>query len=131
MFEGYTYYVHKVFHDIFAFSNAGQEINKETIINTVGNILEENIHVYNETMASLSLVQKQVLIAIAKSKAEVHPTSGAFVRKNSLPSPSSTQKALKALLDGQLITYSIQPSRNEKIYMVSDNYFEIWLRETY
>ncbi len=131
MFDGYTYYIHKVFHDIFAFSHEGQEISSKTVNDAVSDILEEYSHGFNETMASLSLVQKQVLISIAKAKVAVHPTSGAFVKKNSLPSPSSTQKALKTLMDMQLVTYSVQGQGIGKQYSITDKYFEKWLRITY
>lgn len=131
MFDGYTYYIHKVFHDIFAFSHEGQEISSKIVNDTVSDILEEYSHGFNETMASLSLVQKQVLISIAKAKVVAHPTSGAFVKNNALPSPSSTQKALKTLMDMQLVTYSVQEPGHGKQYYISDKYFEKWLRITY
>ena len=131
LFDGFTYYVHKVFHDIFAYSKSGQEITPDIIDNTMEAIIEENTPGYNETMASLGIVQKQVLIAIAKAGPVSHLTSGAFVRKNSLPSASSTQKALKVLLDSQLVTYSVPESSKQKYYQVTDKFFEKWLVRTY
>jgi len=70
-----------------------------------------------------------MLVAVAKENPARHPTSGAFVRRNALDSPSSAQKAIAKLLDGQLITYTV--SGGEKEYSVADKFFERWLRETY
>jgi hypothetical protein len=131
MFDGHTYYIHKVFHDIYAFSGAGQDITSDVVDYAVKSILEEFGHGFNDTMAGLSLIQKQVLISIAKAKVAIHPTSGYFVKKNSLPSPSSTQKALKSLMDSQLVTYYVQGPNNDKHYVVLDKFFERWLRGTY
>jgi hypothetical protein len=95
----------------------------------LGDILEENTHMYTEIMAGLSTSQKQVLAAVAKEKLAMRPTSGAFVRKYALPSPSSVQKALLKLLDTGLVTFYL--SGEEKCYAVADKFFELWLRETY
>lgn len=131
LFDGYTYYIHKVFHDVFANAKDGAEITNDTITQTLNAIIEESTHGFNDTMAGLTLVQKQVLIAIAKEKQARHLTSGAFIKKNALPSPSSTQKAVKVLLDESLISYHIPPGQKDKVHQVSDKFFEMWLRETY
>lgn len=128
-FEGYTYYNHKVFHDIFAFSNSGTSVDVKLVRKTIDEILEENGHTYSEIMASLSIPQKQMLIAIAKEKHARRPTSGAFVKRNVLSSPSSAQKAISKLLEEQLVTYSVV--NGEKEYSITDKFFENWLRKTY
>ena len=127
MLDGYTYYVHKIFHNLFA--SGIQEVNKTAVMQALGNILEENTHIYAEMMAGLSTAQKQVLVAIAREKLAMRPMSGAFVKKYALPSQSSVQKAMLKLLDTGLVTYYL--SDGEKCYAVSDKFFELWLRETY
>lgn len=128
-FDGYTYYNHKVFHDIYALLRSGASVDKETVEQVVDNILEENSHTFSEVMSGLPISQKQMLVAVAKEKPARRPTSGAFVRRNALDSPSSAQKAIAKLLDGQLITYTF--AGGEKEYWVADKFFERWLRETY
>ena len=130
-FDGFTYHVHKVFHDIFAYAKAGQTVTREMVDRMSDAIIEENAHGYNETMAGLGIVPKQLLVAIAKSGPVGHLTSGAFVKKNALPSASSTQKAIKVLLDNQLVTYIVTGSSRQKVYQVSDKFFEKWLSEMY
>ena len=129
MFSGYTYYIHKVFHDIFALTSPGSTLDETSITQAVKDILEENGHTYSEILSSLPIAQKQLLIAVAKESPARQPTSGAFVKRNALASPSSVQKALVKLLEGQLITYSIFGT--EKEYSVADKFLELWLRETY
>lgn len=128
-FDGYTYYNHKIFHDLFANASPGMTLDRQSVLETVQMILEENSHAYSEIMSSLSITQKQTLIAIAKESPARKPTSGAFVKRNALESPSSTQKALAKLLDEQLVTYGVKDA--EKEYSVSDKFFEHWLRATY
>ncbi len=128
LFDGYTFYMHNIFHDIFAFDK-GETLNQETIVNTLANILEENSHTYKEIIGKLTLAQKQTLAAIARDRIAEHPTSGAFVKKHALGSPSSVQKALASLLDDQLISYRVE--KDDKQYFVTDKYLDIWLRENY
>ena len=131
MFDGSTYHIQKVFHDIFAYSAGGQTITREMVDRILEAVIEENAHGYNETMASLGIVPKQVLIAIAKAGQAGHLTSGAFVKKNARPSASSTQKAIKVLLDNQLVTYTVPESSRQKVFQVSDKFFEKWLVKEY
>ena len=128
-FEGYTYYNHKVFHDIYAYAAPGTSVDGDVVRRTIDAILEENGHTYSEIMSSLPIHMKQMLVAVAKEKPARKPMSGAFVNRNALPSPSSAQKAITKLLDNQLITYTVV--NGEKEYSVTDKFFERWLRETY
>lgn len=127
-FEGYTFYMHNVFHEIFAFDK-NQRIDKNTIQEAIEVIIEENSHTYKDVMGKLTLPQKQTLAAIARDRKVCHPTSGAFVKKHALGSPSSVQKALATLLDLQLITFQV--IEEEKAYFVADKYLDYWLRKTY
>ena len=128
-FEGHTFYNHKIFHEIFAFARPGMTVDGTVIRDTINVILEENSHNYSEVMASLPIPQKQMLIAVSKDRTAKHPTSGVFVKRHALSSPSSAQKAIGKLLEAQLITYSIQ--NGEKEFSVTDKFLERWIRKTY
>lgn len=128
-FDGYTYYNHKVFHDIFASVRKGDVVDNDVVNQTIENIMEENSHTYREVMSGLPIAQKQMLVAIAKEGPARQPMSGAFVRRNALISPGSAQKALAKLIDGQLVTYAVIDRNKE--YSVADKFFERWLKETY
>ena len=127
-FEGYTYYMHKVFHDLFA-SESPKPVSVQDVDRTIGAILEENSHGYRELVGRLTLVQKQTLAAIARAGKARRVTSGDFIKRNALPSSSSVQKSISALLDNRLITFRVDDK--EKIYSVSDRFMEKWLRITY
>lgn len=128
-FDGYTYYNHKVFHDIYAYVRKGSVVDNALVQQTITSILEENTHTFSEVMSGLPIAQKQMLVAVAKESPVRQPTSGAFVRRNALLSPGSAQKALAKLLEGQLVTYTVADGRKE--YSVADKFFERWLKETY
>ena len=128
-FEGHTFYNHKIFHEIFSFARPGLTVDETVIKDTIAGILDENSHNYSEVMASLSMPQKQMLIAVSKDRTAKHLTSGAFVKRHALLSPSSAQKAVVKLLEDQLITYAVQ--NGEKEFSVTDKFLELWIRTTY
>lgn len=129
LFEGYTYYMQKTFHELFPQIPAGGKATKDSVNNTVHGILDEGAHAFAELTAQLSIAQKGLLCAIAKAGKARSVTSGSFVKSNALPSPSSVQKSLAALLDLQLISYQLTPHGKE--YFVADKFMELWLKETY
>lgn len=131
LLDGCTYYMHKVFHDIFSYSEEGSEVTCDRIDSAIKSILEENTYVYGETLARMGISAKQLLIAIAKTGRASRLTSGAFVKKHALSSPSSVQKAMRTLLDMQMITYDIQGPKNEKVFLIPDKFLDIWLRNNY
>lgn len=49
-------------------------------------------------------------------------TSGAFVKKYRLPSPSSVSSAIKGLLEKEFITV------DRYVYTVYDQFFVLWMR---
>lgn len=128
LFDGYTFYIHNIFHDVFAFDTS-ETLGIDNIHLALDNILEENSHTYKEVLGKLTLAQKQTLAAIARDKVVMHPTSGAFVKKHALGSPSSVQKAITALLDQQFVSYNADNGNKE--YFIPDKYFDYWLRMNY
>ena len=129
LFEGYTYYMQKTFHELFPQIPAGGKATKDSVNNTVHGILDEGAHAFGELTAQLSIAQKGLLCAIAKAGKARNVTSGSFVKSNALPSPSSVQKSLATLLDLQLISFQLSPHGKE--YFVADKFMELWLKETY
>ena len=89
------------------------------------NILDSNNYTFQEILFRLPERQKQLLIAINKEGEARAGTSGGFVKKNSLPSPSSVQAALKGLLENDFITLE------QGVYRIYDRFFGIWLEENY
>lgn len=129
LFEGHTYYVHNVLHNVFAYLNSDKVIDKDDINKTLSDILEEKGRTFASVMNQLNYQQKETLIAIAKEGKASSVTSVAFVKKHALKSPSSVQYAISTLLEKQLLTY--QDEGRTKKYSVSDRFMEMWISKTY
>lgn len=129
LFEGHTYYVHNVLHNVFAYLNSDKVIDKDDINKTLSDILEEKGRTFASVMNQLNYQQKETLIAIAKEGKASSVTSVAFIKKHALKSPSSVQYAISALLEKQLLTY--QNEGRTKKYSVSDRFMEMWISKTY
>lgn len=129
LFEGHTYYVHSIFHNVFAYLDPEKVIEEPDIEKTLNDILEEKGHAFASVMNQLNYQQKETLIAIAKEGKASGVTSVAFVKRHALKSPSSVQYSINALLDKQLLTYENQ--RRAKVYSISDRFLEKWISKTY
>ena len=129
LFEGYTYYVHNVLHNAFAYIDSDKVIDIEDIDKTLSDILEEKGRTFASVMNQLNYQQKETLVAIAKEGKAVGVTSVKFVKKHTLKSPSSVQYAISTLLDKQLLTYHNEG--RTKVYRVSDRFLEMWICRTY
>lgn len=129
LFDGHTYYVHSVLHNVFACADSGEVVDKADVDKTLCDILEEKGHSFASVMNQLNYQQKETLIAIAKEGKAGGVTSVAFVRKHALKSPSSVQYAITTLLDKQIITY--ENEGRTKLYSVSDKFLEKWICRMY
>ena len=101
------------------------ECRAEMIPEALGNILDSYKYTYQEILFRLPERQKELLIAISKEGAARAVTSGEFVQKYSLPSPSSVQAALKGLLEKDFVTHE------QGVYRIYDKFFGIWLNKNY
>ena len=129
LFEGHTYYVHNLLHNVFAYMDAGQVIEEADIDNVLDDMLEEKGHSFSSVMNQLNYQQKETLIAIAKDRKASGVTSVTFVKRHALKSPSSVQYAINALLEKQLLTYHNQG--RTKVFSVSDRFMEMWINKIY
>ena len=68
LFEGHTYYVHHVLHNVFAYVDSDKNIDDSDINNTLSDILEEKGRSFASVMNQLNYQQKETLIAIAKER---------------------------------------------------------------
>ena len=129
LFEGHTYYVHNVLHNVFAYIDTEKTIDETDILQTLNDILEDKGRSFASVMNQLNYQQKETLVAIAKEGKTSGVTSVAFVKKHALKSPSSVQFAISILLEKQLITY--QSEGRTKVYSIADKFLEMWIRRTY
>lgn len=122
-FEGTTWYIQKIVNELYASTVEGTTCEASALEPAIMNVVSGNEDVYKETLYRLTTKQKAVLMAIAKEDSCTQVTSSAFIKANSLPSASSVQKALAALVDKEIVTNSLGK------YSVYDYFFRIWLRQ--
>lgn len=122
-YEGYTWFVHMLMNELFSMTNQGDTCTPDYISHAEDSILRLQEVSYESTLSMLPAKQKQVLIAIATEGLATNVTSGAFIKKHSIPSPSSLQTALKALIDKSIVL------RTEQGYRLEDFFFAEWLRK--
>lgn len=124
-FDGVTWYVQKMLNMLYGITPERGECRAEMIPEALGNILDSYKYTYQEILFRLPERQKELLIAISKEGVARAVTSGEFVQKYSLPSPSSVQAALKGLLEKDFVTHE------QGVYRIYDKFFGIWLNKNY
>jgi ATPase domain predominantly from Archaea len=124
-FNGVTWYVQKALNVLFAFTPVGATCDESMVEPAIASVVDSYRFNYQETLFRLPEKQKDLLVAIAKEGNAKFITSGEFVKRYSLTSPSSVQAAVKGLLEKDFITLF------NGSYSIYDKLFEIWLRESY
>lgn len=123
-FQGNTYYLQKTFREAFAtVSIDGTVCDKSLVESIINGMIQESAHKYNETLAILSLPQKELLYAIAEEGRANRITSSQFVKRHRLRSASSVQAAMRKLLE-----YGIVSSEQNE-YFIEDQLFYLWLQQ--
>lgn len=115
-FDGVTWYVQKMLNMLYGITPERGECRAEMLPEALGNILDSYKYTYQEILFRLPERQKELLIAISKEGAARAVTSGEFVQKYSLPSPSSVQAALKGLLEKDFVTHE------QGVYRIYDKF---------
>ena len=123
--DGVTWYVQKTLNVLFAFTPVGATCDESMVEPAIASVVDSYRFNYQETLFRLPERQKELLVAIAKEGNAKSITSGEFVKRYSLTSPSSVQAAVKGLLEKDFITLF------NGSYSIYDKLFEIWLRESY
>lgn len=121
-FEGQTWYVHSMLNELFAMTDEGETCTLDYISIAEKNVIEAQKEIYLQLTNQLGVKQKAVLQAIAREGRVNGITSGTFVKKHNLQSPSSVQSAIKALMDKDIISRSA-----EGTYFIYDYFFSKWI----
>jgi hypothetical protein len=80
---------------------------------------------YQTLVGQMSEKQRSVFLAIASEKRVKGISSGNFVRKHRLHSPSSVVSAVKGLMEKDFIT------QDDGEYYVYDHFFQLWLERQF
>lgn len=120
-FQGNTYYMQKTFREAFSASFEGKTCDTALVEGIIGDLMQESGHKYSETLARLTLPQKELLYAIARDGRAQRVTSAQFIKRHRLLSASSVQAAMRKLLEYGLVTVE------QNQYYVEDQLFHRWL----
>ena len=123
LFDGNTYYIQKVLHDVFTELDDNATCNMQQTDDIIRRLVAESHHKYSMMMSRLNLPQKELLYAIAEEGHARQITSGAFIRRHHLKSTSSVQAALKKLLEYGLL------SSEQGEYFIDDQLLRLWLNK--
>lgn len=124
-FEGITWYLQKMLNVLYSSTPQGGNCTQDMIPPALNSVMDSFKYAYLEMLYRMPEKQKELLIALAKEVKARAVTSGEFVRKYRLSSPSSVQSALRGLLEKDFIT------QEQGVYQVYDRFFGIWLRESF
>lgn len=120
-FEGTTWYIQKVCNELYAAAETGVPVGTEDIDKAISYAVEEKDDTYQDLLARLTSKQKTLLLALAHSERGVQPTSGNFIKRYHLTSPSAVQRSLSALQEKNIVT------NNNGEYFIYDYFLYYWL----
>jgi uncharacterized protein len=124
----HTYYTQTVCNKVFERGNV--DITLLTVYESIHSIMREKKDSYYVLRDVMTVYQFKVLTGVAKSSPLYTPTAGAFIRKNDLRSGASVLKALRYLVDADLL-YADYDEKGAIFYSMSDIFFMRWLQENY
>lgn len=121
-FRGVTLYNQQAMNLAFSLTRKGEDCTVEVMSSVIENLVSQNDKKERELLQFLTEPQKAVLYAVMEEEPVKAITSGAFTNKHRLTSPSSTQAAMKRLLELDFVTVS------EGKYSISDPMLDLWLK---
>jgi uncharacterized protein len=119
----HTYYVQYVFNHLYG--KTENIIREEQVNNVFHQIITDYEPQYINYRNLLAPHQFRLLKAIAVEDGVTQPTSGEFIRKNDLTSPSSVSTSLQALADKEMIVH------DQSRWQVYDVFLSRWLEYHY
>jgi len=121
--DDYTYYTQAISNQ--AFSKTEENLSFEEAIKITATYIENRKVDYQNLMRLLPENQKKVVVAVANEEIVNKPSSIDFIINNKLPSVSSTNQAIKALEDKEIVYKSTEG------YTVYDVFFKRFLQMYY
>ena len=123
----HTYYTQVICNGVFA--NGKKHVHIEHVKRICDEQLNLQQVIYIQYRSLLSLIQWKLLVAIAKEGFVSEPQAQGFLKKYKIGAASSVQKALKALLDKEMI-FSIETSE-KSTYRVYNVFLMRWLERIF
>lgn len=123
LFYGTTWFVQMLMNELFALTPEKGTCPQDFLNIALQNIILTQEPQYKDMFAMFSPKQKILLLAIAQEGVAREVTSGAFVAKYGLASPSSVQASLRGLKNKLVLT------EENGTYRLSDYFFAYWLKQ--
>lgn len=123
-FKGVTWYLQLSMNEAFTLAGQGMELGMECFEQILTNMVDTKRFTFEDRYASLTEIQKSVLLAIAAEYPAVPTlTSKDFISKYNLKTASSVQTAIKGLTDKGILNF------HDGIRQVSDILMLLWLKK--
>lgn len=122
-FDGVTWYIQKIMNYLYSNADKKTPVNVLDLENAVDSIVRENADAYGSLLYLISPSQKSLLLAIAQEGLAREITGKNFIKRYSLASASSVQKAILSLQEKQLVTNDLGT------YEVYDKFMALWLKK--
>ncbi len=122
-FDGVTWYIQKIMNYLYSIADKKTPVNVQDLENAVDSIVKENADAYGSLLYLISPSQKSLLLAIGQEGLAREITGKNFIKRYSLASASSVQKAILSLQEKQLVTNDLGT------YEVYDKFMALWLKK--
>ena len=121
-FEGITLYLQMLMNEVFLLTEKGGTATVAYFLIALTSLIRKQNFIYQSIFADLTERQREIIRAIAAEDIAVNVTSGEFVRKYHLKSPSSVQSALKGLSGKGMVSKTLDG------YVINDRLLKFWVK---
>jgi len=120
--EGHPFYTQHLCHALWELSTAERAADEALLEAAVATLLDRESHAYAVLWDSLTINQQRFLSGLALETEPPAVYSTGFVSRYGLGSPSSAQRAVRALLERDII------DREEGSYTITDRFLRLWIQ---
>lgn len=121
-FEGITLYLQMLMNEIYLLTERGGTATADYFDIALSSLIRKQDFIYQSLFADLTERQREIIRAIVSEEVAVNVTSGEFVKKYHLKSPSSVQSALKGLSAKGMV------GKTPAGYVINDRLFKYWVQ---
>lgn len=122
-YEGITLYMQSLMNILYTMTPVGGLCTPEMVQEAIATLISYQSSIYETILSLMPEKQRRLFFAIAQEGRAKSISSGQFVRKYRLLSPSSVLSAIKGLLEKDFVT------QDSDSFYVYDLFFVEWLRE--
>lgn len=121
--QGHPFYTQHLCHALWELCERREQVTESLIEAAVKLLLDRESYAYTALWDSLAINQKKLLKGLASEPAGARPFASTFVGRHGLGSASNSQRAVKSLLNRDLI------DRDNGSFLITDRFFRIWIQQ--